>query len=67
MCTGRNEGKRKWVSRRGDVELLRGTHFFFLCLSFDPMLFGTKVMDVVLWARGMSLLLAGTCATSSPG
>ena len=51
MCTGRNEGKRKWVSRRGDVELLCGSHFFFQCLYFEPMLFGAKVMDVVLWAR----------------
>ena len=53
-----NEGKRKWVSRRGDVELLRGSHFFFQCLYFEPMLVGAKVMDVVLWARGKSLLLA---------
>ena len=53
-----NTGKRKWVSRCGDVELLRGSHFFFQCLYLEPMSFGAKVMDVVLWARGKSLLLA---------
>ena len=58
VCTGGNEGKRKWVSHRGDVEVLRGSHFFFQCLYFEPMLFGAKVMDVVLWARGKNLLLA---------
>ena len=59
MCTGRNGGKRKWASR-GDVELFCGSHFCFQCLYVDPMLFGAKVMDVVLWARGKSLLLQNT-------
>ena len=57
-CAGGNEGRRKWISRRGYVELLRGSYFFFQCLYFEPMFFGAKVMDVVLWARGKSLLLA---------
>ena len=49
-CAGGNEGRRKWVSRRGDVEILRGSRFFFQCLYFEPMFFGEKGMDVVSWA-----------------
>ena len=56
--SGGNEGRRKWVSRRGDEELLRGSHLIFQCLYLESMSFGAKVMDVVLWARGKSLLLA---------
>ena len=55
---GGDEGKRKWISCHGDVELLRDSHFFFQCLYLEPRLFGAKVVDVVLWARGKRLLLA---------
>ena len=40
------------------MELLRGSHFFFPCLYLERMSCGAKVMDIVLWATGKSLLLA---------
>ena len=55
-----HEVRCKGASRRGDVEPLRGSHFFFQCMHLEPMLSGAKVMDIVLWARGKSLLPAKT-------
>ena len=68
--SGGNTGKRKWVSRRGDVELLRGSHFFFQCLYLEPMSFGAKVMAVVFVGQRKKPAAGkrpGTCTTSSVG
>ena len=58
MKCSRSRTRQWWKALRNDVQLLCGSHLFFQALYEDPMQFGARIMDVVLWAGGKSLLHA---------